>query len=85
MFSFGSAVVSWNNKKQSTIALSNTKAEYKDTTIATCEIVWLQKLISNLRQSMNAPIIIFVITSIAYYVLALPTTKTKGYLCLDSL
>jgi len=29
MFSFGSGVVSWNNKKRLNVALSNTKAKYK--------------------------------------------------------
>ncbi len=41
MFSFGSGVVSWNSKKKPTVALSNTKAEYKGVAIATCEVVWL--------------------------------------------
>jgi hypothetical protein len=39
MFSFGSGVVSWSNKKQPTVALSSMKAEYKGVAIATCEIV----------------------------------------------
>jgi len=49
MFSFGSGVVSWSSKKQPTIALSNTEAKYRGATIATCEVVWLQKLLSDLR------------------------------------
>jgi hypothetical protein len=48
MFSFGSGDVSWSNKKQPTIALSNTKAEYKCVAIVTCVVIWLQKLLSNL-------------------------------------
>jgi hypothetical protein len=53
MFSFGSGVVSWSNKKQPTVALSSTGAEYKGATIATCEIVWLQKILLDLGQSMD--------------------------------
>jgi hypothetical protein len=48
MFSFGSGAVSWSSKKQPTIALSNTKAEYRGAAIVACEIVWLQKLLSDL-------------------------------------
>jgi hypothetical protein len=59
MFSFGSGVVSWNSKKQPTVALSSTKAKYKGATIATCEIVWLQKLLLDLGQSMDAPFVIY--------------------------
>jgi len=59
MFSFGSGDVSWSNKKQPTIALSSTKAEYRSATIAACEVVWLQKLLSNLGQLVDAPIAIY--------------------------
>jgi hypothetical protein len=48
MFFFGSGVISWNNKKQLTVALSSTKAEYKGAAIVACEVVCLQKLFSDL-------------------------------------
>ncbi len=48
MFSFGNGVVSWSSKKQPIVALSNTKAEYIGAAIAACEVVWLQKLLSDL-------------------------------------
>jgi hypothetical protein len=69
MFSFRTGDVSWSSKKQPTIALSSTKAEYRGVAIATCEIVWLQKLLSNLGQSVDARVVIIVITSITYYLL----------------
>jgi hypothetical protein len=59
MFSFGSGVVSWNNKKQQTVALSSMEAEYGSAAIVACEIVWLQKLLSNLGQSVNALVVIY--------------------------
>jgi len=59
MFSFGSGAVSWNSKKQPTIALSSTEAEYKGVAIIACEIVWLQKLFSDLGQSVDAPVVIY--------------------------
>jgi hypothetical protein len=59
MFSFGSGAISWNSKKQPTIALSNTKAEYRSATIVACEVVWLQKLLSDLGQSVDAHVLIY--------------------------
>jgi hypothetical protein len=44
-FFFGSGDVSWSSKKQPTITLSSTKARYRGVAIATCEVVWLQKLL----------------------------------------
>jgi hypothetical protein len=48
MFSFGNGAISWNSKKQPTFALSSTEAEYRGATIVACEVVWLQKLLSDL-------------------------------------
>jgi hypothetical protein len=59
MFSFGSGAVSWSSKKQLTIALSSTEAEYRGAAIAACEVVWLQKLLLDLGQSMDVPVVIY--------------------------
>ncbi len=48
MFSFGNGVVSWSSKKQPIIALSSIEVEYRGIIIIACEVVWLQKLLSNL-------------------------------------
>jgi hypothetical protein len=40
MFSFGSGAVSWNSKKQPTVALLSMEAEYRGAAITACEIVW---------------------------------------------
>jgi hypothetical protein len=48
MFSFGSAVVMWSSKKQSTIALSSTEAEYRGAAMAAREGAWLCKLLGDL-------------------------------------
>jgi hypothetical protein len=58
-FFIRSGAISWSSKKQPTIALSSTKAKYRSTTIVTCEIVWLQILLSNLGQLVYAPIVIY--------------------------
>ncbi len=59
MFSFGSGVVSWNSKKQPIVALSSTEVEYRGVAIAACEVVWLQKLLSDLGQSVDALVVIY--------------------------
>ncbi len=48
MFSFGSGAISWSSKKQPTVELSSTEAEYRGAAIVACEVVWLQKLLSDL-------------------------------------
>ncbi len=59
MFFFGSGDVSWSSKKQPTVALSSTKIEYRSATIVACEVVWLQKLLSDLGQSVDALVVIY--------------------------
>jgi hypothetical protein len=59
LFSFGSGVVSWSSKKQPIIALSSTKAEYIGATIVACEVVWLQKLLSDLGLLVDAHVVIY--------------------------
>jgi hypothetical protein len=61
MFSFGSGDITWSSKKQPTITLSSTEVEYRGatTTIVACEVVWLQKLFSDLGQLVDAVTIIY--------------------------
>jgi hypothetical protein len=47
-FSLGSAMISWGNGKQKSVALSTTEAEYMEACEACTEVVWLRKLISDL-------------------------------------
>ena len=47
-FSMGSGVMSWFSRKQSYVALSTTKSEYVTARSASCEVVWLRKLLSDL-------------------------------------
>jgi histone deacetylase 1/2 len=48
MFCFGSGAISWSNKKQPTVTISNTKAKYRNVAIVACEVVWLQKILLDL-------------------------------------
>ena len=43
----GSGVISWFGKKQSSVALNTAEAEYVIACSASCEAVWLRKLLSD--------------------------------------
>jgi hypothetical protein len=47
-FSLGSAMISWQSRKKSSIALSTAEAEYISTCSASCEAIWLRKLLTGL-------------------------------------
>jgi hypothetical protein len=47
-FSLGSAMISWQSRKQSSIALSTAEAEYIAACSASCEAIWLRKLLTSL-------------------------------------
>jgi hypothetical protein len=48
LFSLGSAMISWQSRKQSSIALSTAEVEYIDACSASCEAIWLRKLLIGL-------------------------------------
>jgi hypothetical protein len=54
-FSIGSGVVSWSSKKQPTISLSSTEAEYKALCSATCEAIWLRRILEDVGQKQEGP------------------------------
>ena len=47
-FSTGLGVISWFSRNNSCVTLSTTQDEYITTCLASCEAVWLRKLLSNL-------------------------------------
>ena len=47
-YSLGSAMISWFSRKQSSVSLSMTEAEYIAACYASCEAIWLRKLMSGL-------------------------------------
>ena len=47
-YSLGSAMISWFSRKQSSVSLSMAEAEYIATCSASCEAIWLRKLMSGL-------------------------------------
>ena len=59
VFSFGSTIVTWSSKKQPTFALSSTEAEYRGASMATCEVAWLHKLLYDMHQPTDGPVVIY--------------------------
>ena len=47
-YCLGSTMISWFSKKQYSVSLSTTKAEYIATCSTSCEATWLQKLMTGL-------------------------------------
>ena len=57
-FNIGTGVMSWSNKKQLTVSLSSTKAEYKALCNATCEVVWLRRILEDIGNKQMKPIVL---------------------------
>lgn len=52
-FRIGSMVITWSNKKQNTVSLSSAEVEYKVMCAATCEAVWLQRLLQDVGEEQK--------------------------------
>eukprot|EP00253_Pinus_taeda_P002592 PITA_02592 len=57
-FRLGSVVVSWFSRKQKSVALSSSEAEYMATRQASCEAIWLRKLLYGLFDEELRPTVI---------------------------
>ena len=58
VFNIGSGPISWNSKKQPTVSLSSTEAEYKALCSATCEAIWLRRILEDVGETQQAPTVI---------------------------
>jgi len=48
IFNVGSATVSWYNRKQKSVMLSSAEVEYIAASQATCEAIWMRKILVGL-------------------------------------
>ena len=58
-FGLGSAVVSWLSRKQQSIALILAEAEYMAASLASCEAIWLRKMLFGLFSQPLRPSVIY--------------------------
>ena len=58
VFLLGGAAISWNSKKQRTVALSSTEAEYMASTHSTKEALWLRSALRELGLLKDGPTLI---------------------------
>ena len=59
LFQFGSAAVSWFSRKQKSVALSSVDAKYMAASQASCEALWLCKLLVDLFDQEMRPTVIY--------------------------
>jgi hypothetical protein len=60
VFTLAGAAASWSSKKQTSIALSSTEAEYVARAHATKEAIWLRQLLSELRLDVSSPTVLHI-------------------------
>ena len=59
VFSFGSGAITWSSKKQPTVALSSTEAEYRGAAVAACEVAWLNKLLHDFGLQAHRKVVLY--------------------------
>ena len=59
LFTLGTSAVSWSSKKQATVALSTSEAEYSAVSSAATQAVWLRRILASFEQEQQQPTVIF--------------------------
>ena len=59
IFSVGSTIISWYNRKKRSIALSSTEAKYMAASQETCEAIWMRKILVGLFGQNTDPTVIY--------------------------
>lgn len=77
----GSNLVSWKSKKQSVVARSSAEAEYRAMCTVTCEVIWVLKILDELKVNIELPISVNCDNSSALQIAANPVfhEQTKHF------
>ncbi|KAM4045391.1 uncharacterized protein ACNLHF_009219 [Anomaloglossus baeobatrachus] len=59
VFKLGESSISWSSRKQVSVALSSTEAEYVSAAYASQEIIWLRQLMDDLGKPLTQPTVIY--------------------------
>ena len=52
----GGNLLTWRSKKQSVIARSSAEAEFKATALGICEVIWIKRLLEDLKIHVPSPL-----------------------------
>jgi len=52
-------LVTWRSKKQNVVARSSAEAEYRSMAQGICEMIWLKRILEELRRPMTMPMKLF--------------------------
>ncbi|KAI9170383.1 hypothetical protein LWI28_027097 [Acer negundo] len=58
IFNLGSGAIAWNSKKQPSTALSSSEAEYMAATSASCQTVWLRRILEDMKQHQKVSTVV---------------------------
>jgi hypothetical protein len=58
-FHFGIGIVSWASRKHPIVKFSSVEVEYVATTSASCQTVWMRRMLKDLLQEQHKPTTIF--------------------------
>ena len=51
--------MTWSNKKQPTVALLSTEAEYSGAVVTACEVAWLNKLLHDFGLQAHMKVVLY--------------------------
>lgn len=68
----GTSLITWKSKKQDVVSRSSTEAEYRSMVQATCELFWLQQLLTSLHVSVTTTAKLFCDNKSSMYIATNP-------------